>query len=96
MQAAATSIAWANTTDFFASLTDRERRRGLSDQHGGLRGRSGRRDVRKIAIAACMTFSGSPSHKARPTPRALGYVPLPKALVDQIEQYWAKQMPVGN
>ena len=43
-----------------------------------------------------MTSSGSPSRKARRTQGAFGYVPLPKSLVDQIEQYWATQVPVGN
>lgn len=60
VQAAATSIDWAQTTDFFA-FADRSRRRcRLSDQHGGVRGRSG-----------LGPFGTSLSPRARPFPARL-------------------------
>ena len=95
VQAAATSVAWGETTDFFASLTDRD-----GDAAYPI----------STAVFAVVQVSGRPENRYRRVhdlfrlafaegaddAAALGYVALPKALVDQIEQYWAKQIPVGN
>ncbi|WP_245465603.1 MULTISPECIES: phosphate ABC transporter substrate-binding protein PstS [unclassified Mesorhizobium] len=95
VQAAATSIDWAQTTDFFASLTDRD-----GDAAYPI----------STAVFAVVQVSGRSEHRYRRVhdlfrlafaqgagdATALGYVPLPKALVDQVEQYWASQAPVGN
>lgn len=95
VQAAATSIAWTDTTDFFASLTGRD-----GDAAYPI----------STAVFAVVQVSGRSEHRYRRVhdlfrlaftqgagdASALGYVPLPKTLVDQIEQYWAKQVPVGN
>ncbi|AZO01590.1 phosphate ABC transporter substrate-binding protein PstS [Mesorhizobium sp. M9A.F.Ca.ET.002.03.1.2] len=95
VQAAATSIDWAQTTDFFASLTDRD-----GDAAYPI----------STAVFAVVQVSGRSEHRYRRVhdlfrlafaqgagdAAALGYVPLPKALVDQIEQYWARQGSVGN
>ena len=83
------------TTDFFASLTDRD-----GDAAYPI----------STAVFAVVQVSGRSEHRYRRVhdlfrlafaqgagdATALGYVPLPKALVDQVEQYWAKQVPVGN
>jgi len=95
VKAAAASIAWAETTDFFASLTDR-----TGDAAYPI----------SIAVFAVVQVSGRSEHRYRRVhdlfrlafaqgagdATALGYVPLPKALVDQVEQYWERQGSVGN
>jgi phosphate transport system substrate-binding protein len=95
VQAAATSIAWADTTDFFASLTDRDGDAAypISTAVFAVVQMSGRSEdrYRRVHDLFRLAFSQGAADAS-----ALGYVPLPKALVDQIEQYWAKQMPVGN
>lgn len=95
VQAAATSIAWADATDFFASLTDRDGDAAypISTAVFAVVQVSGRSEdrYRRVRDLFRLAFSQGAADAS-----ALGYVPLPKALVDQIEQYWAKQMPVGN
>lgn len=95
VQAAATSIAWADTTDFFASLTDRtgDAAYPISTAVFAVVQVSGRSEhrYRRVHDLFRLAFAQGAGDAA-----ALGYVPLPKALVDQIEQYWAGQAPVGN
>ncbi|RWO43893.1 MAG: phosphate ABC transporter substrate-binding protein PstS [Mesorhizobium sp.] len=95
VQAAATSVAWGETTDFFASLTNRSG--------------DGAYPI-STAVFAVVQVAGRSEHRYRRVhdlfrlafaqgagdATALGYVPLPKALIGQIEQYWARQLPVGN
>ncbi len=95
VQAAAASIVWGETTDFFASLANRS-----GDAAYPI----------STAVFAVVQVSGRSEHRYRRVhdlfrlafaqgagdATALGYVPLPKALVGQIEQYWARQLPVGN
>ncbi|TIL29206.1 MAG: phosphate ABC transporter substrate-binding protein PstS [Mesorhizobium sp.] len=90
VQAAATSIDWAQTTDFFASLTDRD-----GDAAYPI----------STAVFAVVQVSGRSEHRYRRVhdlfrlafahgaddAAALGYVPLPTALVARIEQE-----PVAN
>jgi phosphate transport system substrate-binding protein len=95
VQAAATSIAWTDTTDFFASLTDRggDAAYPISTAVFAVVQVSGRSADRysRVHDLFRLAFTQGAGDAA-----ALGYVPLPKTLVDQIEQYWAKQMPAGN
>ncbi|PTE08741.1 phosphate ABC transporter substrate-binding protein PstS [Mesorhizobium helmanticense] len=95
VQAAATSVAWGETTDFFASLTDRD-----GDAAYPI----------STAVFAVVQVSGRSEHRYRRVhdlfrlaftqgagdAAALGYVPLPSALVGQIEQYWSGQAPLAN
>ena len=88
-------IDWANTTDFFASLTDRDGDAAypISTAVFAVVQVTGRSDdrYRRVHDLFRLRF-----RKARRTQAALGYVPLPQSLVDQIKQYWARQPPVGN
>ena len=95
VQAAAASIVWGETTDFFASLANRS-----GDAAYPI----------STAVFAVVQVSGRSEHRYRRVhdlfrlafaqgagdATALAYVPLPNALVGQIEQYWARQLPVGN
>lgn len=95
VQAAATSIAWADTTDFFASLTDREGDTAypISTAVFAVVQVSGRSEdrYRRVHDLFRLAFTQGAADAS-----ALGYVPLPKALVDQIEQYWAKPVAISN
>ncbi|WP_245451823.1 phosphate ABC transporter substrate-binding protein PstS [Mesorhizobium waimense] len=96
VQAAAASVAWGETSDFFASLTDREGEAAYPIS---------------TAVFAVVQVSGRSEHRYRRVhdlfrlafaepgagdAAALGYVPLPKALVEQVERYWAGQPPLAN
>ena len=81
----------------FLAIADRSAgRRRLSDHRRDLRGRAGRGRVGGPVSAACTISSASLSKRARQDATALGYVPVPPALVEQIEQYWAKEPTSGN
>ena len=95
VQAAANAIDWAGTTDFFASMTDRDGDAAypISTAVFAVVQVTGRSDdrYRRVHDLFRLAFSQGAEDAT-----ALGYVPLPKSLVDQIEQYWATQVPVGN
>lgn len=96
VQAAAASVAWAETSDFFASLTDREGEAAYPISTAvfavvQVSGRSEHR-YRRVHDLFRLAFAEPGASDAA----ALGYVPLPKALVDQVERYWAGQPPLAN
>ncbi len=87
VQAAAASVAWG--PDFFASLTDREGAAAypISTAVFAVVQVSGRSEHRyhRVHDLFRLAFATRGARDAA----ALGYVPLPDALVDQVEQYWA-------
>ena len=95
VQAAAKAIDWGGTTDFYASLTDRDGDAAypISTAVFAVVQVTGRSDDRYRRVHDLFRLAFS---QGAEDARALGYVPLPKSLVDQIEQYWATQVPVGN
>ncbi len=87
VQAAAASVAWG--PDFFASLTDRDGAAAYPISTAvfavvQVSGRSEHR-YRRVHDLFRLAFAAPGASDAA----ALGYVPLPDALVDQVEQYWA-------
>ncbi|MFM9975802.1 MAG: phosphate ABC transporter substrate-binding protein PstS [Beijerinckiaceae bacterium] len=95
VQAAANAVPWANTKDFFAQLTD---------QPGDAAYPLAAATFAVVPSASRSSASVNRVHdvfrlafdKGGDDAAALGYVPLPAPLVEQIKSYWAKPPAAGG
>ncbi|WP_312857938.1 phosphate ABC transporter substrate-binding protein PstS [Mesorhizobium zhangyense] len=95
VQAAANAIAWEKTQDFYASLTDQPGPAAYPISTATfavvpIAGRSPDR-YRRVHDLFRLAFDDGDSDAA-----ALGYVPLPEPLAEQVKQYWVKELQAGN
>ena len=90
VQAAANAIDWAVTTDFYASLTNKTGADAypLSTTTFAVVQVAGRNAVRYRRVRDLFRLALT---EGAADATALGYVPLPSALVEQIEQYWTSR-----
>jgi phosphate transport system substrate-binding protein len=93
-QAAAASADWASATDFHVLLTNAagDEAYPIAATVFALVNRSGPR----ARVRPALEFFRYSLRKGGSTASALGYVPLPPALVQQVEIYWGRTFPNGS
>jgi phosphate transport system substrate-binding protein len=95
VQAASNAIDWSRTKDFFTSLADQPGANAYPISAATfalvpMNGRASSR-IRRVHDLFSLAFEKGGSDAA-----ALGYVPLPAPLVEQIRSYWAKAQRAGG
>jgi phosphate transport system substrate-binding protein len=95
VQAAVNAIAWAKTEDFFASLIDQpgEGAYPISTATFAVVPIAGRPEGRYRRVHDLFRLA---FEKGAGDATALGYVPLPQPLAEQVKQYWDREPHAGN
>lgn len=96
VQAATNAIDWANTKDFFASLTDQpgDKAYPISTATFAVVPMRGRPVDRYGRVHDLFRLAFEPAGDAEAA--GLGYVPLPHALAEQVKSSWAKRPFAGQ
>ena len=90
--AAAAGVDWAATSDFYASLTNRPGNDAypISAATFAVVQVTGRDPIRYRRVRDLFRLAFT---QGAADATALGYVPLPQELIDQVESYWAVELP---